>query len=403
MLWKLAALNVRKHLKRTMLIAFAVLVSVLVMLVIESMMGGMRRSFFENLYGRSGHVQLHADGYPDRVDPLSLRYTIDRPEELLVEIAARAHVRQAEKVLPFGGLVMTDGESVPIVGMGVETEPTFFEDVRDGMVAGGMPRDPEEIAISDDMSELLGLDVGDPAIVLVEDAQGSPFYRQFPVRGIYDTGGGAFDRRHVFISHGAAEDLLYLSGRTIEIRVKLDAPERAETWVRSFRPIAEKHGVMMQTWRELHGGFAAALRFFDLFVVVIDLLVVIVAAAVMTNAILMNVFERAGEYGTLRAIGMKRHQQLTVILAEGAVEGTVGALSGAAVGVPLLWLLRRHGIPLGGLGVGLGLDPVLRLSITAGMVARSMLAGSLIAVVGSLYAAWISGRRRIVDMLEETR
>ncbi|MGM0675621.1 MAG: hypothetical protein ACQETQ_13085, partial [Spirochaetota bacterium] len=94
---RIALLNITKHPRRTLLIMFAVMLSVVVMLFLEGMLEGMRRTFFQSTLRDTGHVQLHDEGWEDRINRYSLEHTISRPEELLDHLRSRREVREAEK------------------------------------------------------------------------------------------------------------------------------------------------------------------------------------------------------------------------------------------------------------------------------------------------------------------
>ena len=59
---RLAILSILSHRRRSTVIAVSVAVSVVVMIFVEGMLGGLRSSFFENLLQGTGHVQIHASG-----------------------------------------------------------------------------------------------------------------------------------------------------------------------------------------------------------------------------------------------------------------------------------------------------------------------------------------------------
>ena len=97
----------------------------------------------------------------------------------------------------------------------------------------------------------------------------------------------------------------------------------------------------------MQGNLLVMIKITDQFILIINVIVLIVAATVITNAILMNVFEKKREYGTLRAIGMKRRQQVFLVLAEGGSQGIAGAILGTALALPVVLYLRRHGLSIG--------------------------------------------------------
>jgi putative ABC transport system permease protein len=115
----------------------------------------------------------------------------------------------------------------------------------------------------------------------------------------------------------------------------------------------------------------------------------------------MNVFERTREFGTMRAIGLKRRAQLGLILAEGLAYGVVGTVAGLAAGIPLVLFFQEQGLYMGAAGEAFEMGRRIYFSLTATGLARSGVAGALTAVLGSLYAGMVLGRRSIVGMFEE--
>ena len=76
------------------------------------------------------------------------------------------------------------------------------------------------------------------------------------------------------------------------------------------------------------------------------ILVVIVFAGI-SNSLWMAIRERTSEVGTLRAIGMRKNQVLTMFLSEGLLLGAVAAIIGVLTGIGLTALLNLIGIGTG--------------------------------------------------------
>lgn len=66
----------------------------------------------------------------------------------------------------------------------------------------------------------------------------------------------------------------------------------------------------------------------------------VVGGLVMTNAMLMSVFERMREFGLLRALGWRRRRLVRMVVQEAVVLSLLGAVLGAGIGVGLAELLR---------------------------------------------------------------
>jgi putative ABC transport system permease protein len=69
-------------------------------------------------------------------------------------------------------------------------------------------------------------------------------------------------------------------------------------------------------------------------------LMVVVGGVVMTNMMMMSVFERTQEIGVLRAVGWRRGRVLRMVLVESLALGGLSGLAGIAIGLGLNALLN---------------------------------------------------------------
>ncbi len=90
-----------------------------------------------------------------------------------------------------------------------------------------------------------------------------------------------------------------------------------------------------------HRGYAKWLRRW-----VVIAFLVIVAAAIWTGLLaLLNVRQRSGEIGILRAIGLSSRRIFSVFLAKAAIVGLAGSCVGLAIGLGgAIWLASRDGV-----------------------------------------------------------
>jgi putative ABC transport system permease protein len=144
---------------------------------------------------------------------------------------------------------------------------------------------------------------------------------------------------------------------------------------------------------------AMLLEMFDVFMYAINLLIVIVAATVITNAILMNVFEKMQEYGTMRAVGLTSRGVVGLVIAEGAVYGIAGSVVGLAIGVPLVLYFETNGIDFGEAMESFGLGREIYTAFRPGASIVNAAFGALTAIAGSIYAALVSRRRTIIESI----
>lgn len=402
MYFKLALLNLWKYRKRTLVVLIGIILSVVVMQVVGGMLNGMRETFFTEILRGSGHIQYHAAGWEDRLDRYSTEYLIDSPDEIVSALRAHDQTTRVEKILSFGAMLSSGEENIALQAHGVQRDTRYFPDATENVVAGAfLPEGSSGIAISRSNADLLELTLGDTAIVLVETTMGSPWYLTYPVTGIYDSGHAELDENVFFINHGEAEELLFAEGTTNEIRVSLSDAERAEAFVSQTRSLIREHELTAMTWREIHGSLIVFVEIGDLMAAIINAFVVIVAASVITNAILMTAFDRIPTFGALRAIGMKRRQLLGMIVWEGALVGIIGSLLGLAIGIPIVLYFQEHGLDIGAMSEFFGTGQTYFFSFSPGGSVRDFLYGILIATLSALYAGWATARIDLIGSLQE--
>src|SRR5260221_6040372 len=124
----------------------------------------------------------------------------------------------------------------------------------------------------------------------------------------------------------------------------------------------------------------------------------IITAAVMLVALLfkLGIDGRAGEIGTLAAIGFSRRKIRRLLVAEGAVVATVGGLLGVAAGVGYAWLMLEG---LRAWWLAAVTTPFLQLYITPASLAIGFAAGVLVSLATIAWTLWRQSRVSVRRLL----
>ena len=89
------------------------------------------------------------------------------------------------------------------------------------------------------------------------------------------------------------------------------------------------------------------------------------------GTIMMMTTERSREFGVLLSVGMKRWKLISVTTLETLIISMIGAVAGIIAGIPVLWYLHLHPIPLTGelakAMLAYGMEPALPFSIESGI------------------------------------
>lgn len=121
----------------------------------------------------------------------------------------------------------------------------------------------------------------------------------------------------------------------------------------------------------------------------LSLISVLVGGVGMMNAMLMSVYERTREIGTLRALGWRRRRVIWMVLREALALSALSGLAGIALGV--------------GLGTLISMEPsmgvFLRGSYTLPLFIQAMLVALVLGAVGALYPAWRASNLSPIEAL----
>jgi ABC-type antimicrobial peptide transport system permease subunit len=124
-------------------------------------------------------------------------------------------------------------------------------------------------------------------------------------------------------------------------------------------------------------------------------LVFLIAAVGVSNTMLIAVYERIREFGTMRALGMDDGAiRATMVLEAGAI-GLLGSLAGVAVGAVATWWLVNWGIDMSGMygdvSVGYRVTGIFRGAWNPG----TMVAAVIFGIAASMAIALLPARRAL--------
>jgi ABC-type antimicrobial peptide transport system permease subunit len=207
----------------------------------------------------------------------------------------------------------------------------------------------------------------------------------FRVVGIYETGVGYEDGSGV-ISLQEAQRIFKKPNQVSMFYVKLRDPgqidvvkQQIETRfpqvsVSKSTEFAEKTNDM-RTFRSM----ADALSFVS----------ILIGGVGIMNAMLMSVFERTREIGTLRALGWRRRRVVGMILREAVVLGGLSGVAGIIFGVALGTLVSYEPT----MGV------FLKGSYSLTLLAQAIVVALVLGVIGALYPAWRAANLSPIEAL----
>lgn len=400
---QIAIRNLQKHLRRTLVIIMAVAVSVMSMILISGMIEGMKVNFFTSTLNDSGHLQIHSKGYKERINQFSVDYRITDPDKkirIIEQVLGELNIQgQVERISRIPVLIRGLDNHVGLIAYGNEDNSQFRNKIKNGMLAGNFTIDDEHILISEKLAGIINAPIGEWVQLIAEDFEGIPAYLDFKVAGYFTTESREEDMMSVSITHQSVLDLLDIDNETMEIRIQLDDHKLATDVQNALLSNKKLAGLEIVSWREMHGSILLLLDLVDIGMVFMNFIILFIAVIIIANSVLMNQFDRIKEFGTLRAIGMKKNQLRLMIASEGSVQALIGSLFGLLIGIPIVVYFQEQGLYMGELSSLFGMGDMYYFQLTFHGVLLSTVFGFLIAWVCSLYAAGVIGKYSIMNSL----
>lgn len=406
-LLKIAFRNLLRYRRRTLLTISLVTLGVVFVLVFVSVSGSFKAMMIaQNTDSMLGHLQVHRKGYVASIDtlPLNLNLKAGAVGRLEKALAAQPEIEAYSLRVKFGAMFSTFTETTNIRLNGVDPAREFATvPLLAGRVLEGKKNiEQGEIWVPELLARGMKVKAGDTVVVIATNQDGSVNGKQLRVSAILESATGPGGRDGYIHIDDAAEVLRFEGREVSEVAVRLadfrglgSFTERLTDLLdkelnQQGKPVFEVH-----SWEKLSPFYNIA-RMIDVMTFFMKLMLIAIVLVSIMNVMIMAVYERIREIGTIAAIGTLPGRILSLFVLEGLSLGIGGAILGNAVGAAVLFALNMAGITYDfgrqkGLLLKAAIDPAEVLALSVIVV--------VISVVASLQPAFKASRMEPIRAL----
>jgi ABC-type lipoprotein release transport system permease subunit len=247
------------------------------------------------------------------------------------------------------------------------------------------------------LAEKFGLGLGDQVNLLVNTSDGDVDEQAFTIRGVFSTSTYAFDDNTVFLPLAKAQAFARAENHASLIFIMLQNQEQAE-------PVAAalaSSNYQVKTWQQLNELTMQFEQYAASFMYIFYLIVFGITATVVTNTLVMAVYERTREIGILSAIGMKGRRIMSQFLIEAALLATGGVIGGLILGGLIVAYTGNIGfvIPSTQGVTGVLFTDRIYPTLTLPDVVNLAIAAYIVTLIASLYPARLAANMEPVEAL----
>jgi len=406
-LFKIATRNLLRYKRRTLLTASLIAIGVVFVLVFISVSGSFKNMMIGEITDSMiGHLQVHRKGYVASIETLPLNLNLKPGAVARLEniLDKQSEIEAYSPRIKFGGMFsnFTETSSIRLTAVYPEKEFRTTPLLPLRVVEGSNELKQGNILIPELLARGMKVKVGDTAVIVATNQDGSVNGKQFTVAGILKsvTGPGGRDG---YLHMDDAREILRMEGKEIsEFAIRLKDFGRLHGFSEKLegllstelnqqgKPIFELH-----TWEKLSPFFNIA-RMIDVMTFFIKLMLIAIVLTSIMNVMIMAVYERIREIGTIAAIGTAPGKILNMFVIEGFCLGVVGAITGTIAGILIIFILNLSKITFNfGQQVGL----ILRSNVNPADILFISATVIVVSVVASLQPAFKASRMEPIKAL----
>ncbi|BBO91742.1 ABC transporter permease [Desulfosarcina ovata] len=407
----LALKNLLRNKRRTLLTGMLIVVGIVAVIVFAGLSESFKRAIVGQITDSMlSHLQIHRKGYMSSVDnlPLDRMLTAKAYAKLSAILIENPGIEAFSPRIKFGAMLSNYAQTTNVRLNGIDpqkeqaTAPLLISRIRD-TAHGDLLVAPGEVLLPEALAKGMGVGAGDTVVLVANNKDGSVNGMTFKVAGLVENlmGPGGRDG-YLHIDDAAA--LLRMETREIsEVAVRVNDFDRIEAVAAALRGILDpmtnpqnKPMFELHTWQQLTP-FYNVVRMINIMTLGVRTILIAVVLISVLNVMMMSVYERVREIGTLAAMGTPPGRILGLFVAEGFCLGLFSALAGAVIGLLILWILNLKGVAVtfGGANQVFTLAP----SVSPGELTSACLIVVGVSILASLQPAAKASRLAPVDAL----
>ena len=411
-IFQIALRNLMRYKRRTLLTSVLITLGLLMVILFSGLAGSFKAMMVGQITDSNlAQMQIHKKGYVASIDTSPLNLTINQKGYKTLEKVLKENpdVEAYAPRIKLSAMLSNFKETTNIRLNAIDPEkeikvcPNVSERMKfSGSQVPDILLKPGEIIIPEKLSAGLKIKIGDSVVLVANNKDGSVNGLNFTVAGIIESILGP-QGKEGYMHIKDAESLLRMEKpEVIEIALrikKFDKLNYVYTELKSalaeFKNKKGKAAFEIHTWEKL-SPFSNIATMIEIMTVSMKIIMIAIVLISILNVMMMSVYERVREIGTMSAIGTAPGKIMGLFLAEGLSLGLISTLAGNIIGTIGIYILNIYKIQYAfGRQDNLLLSPTISSSELIWVSAIVL----LVSVFATLQPAYKASRMEPVDAL----
>lgn len=376
-LYSIALRNLKRNKKRSILSITATAIATYAIVFMFSFINGLEDDMRNIAYNyNTGEVLVRHKDFDEK--SFSLARAVDNYTEVLKLINSSFPDMDVSPRIKFPSTVFDPKDadrSYTSFGVAVDfTTETEFLKLEEKILEGEMPKGSRDVIMGHGLAKELGLTVGDKFTPITMTRLGASTGITFNISALAQFEDGAFSNKTFIVSLEQLPKMLRMEGSISDILIKNVGDENIPSVIEELNRVFSSNGyseIEAYSWKDVGVGYSY-LQMADFAYTIIGIFLFFLASSVIANTMLMVVFERRKEIGTITAMGMTSREVVRLFFLEALMLGVLGAAAGVIAGTFMVIPLGMIGLDLssftGGIEMGASFYIFPRLSVKSTLV-----------------------------------
>ena len=340
MIFKFALRNVLRNKKRSFLTALTIFFAAIIVGMAQSWVNGMLGVYINNFTKyQTGHIRITTEEFTNREKFKPVDELVYDSDDLIKKIKKTKGIKSIRERIQFSILLGSSNTTTDALGIGINLNDNEFN-LKNKLKSGKVT--DSGIYIGHKLADKMGVKIGEDLLLATKTSEGGLNGIKLKIDGIFKLG-MRYDKKCFFISLVDAKKLLKIRNSTTEIFIYLNKIKETDTIKTDIVKILPE-GIVAETFKKQLGEFYTMIQNAKATYAFIEALIIFLASFAIINTMMMAIFERIREIGTLKAMGMTDMELFLNFTCEGAILGTAGGIFGAIVGSIIIIVISYFGI-----------------------------------------------------------
>ncbi len=397
----LALKNLIRYKRRTLLTSLVMAVGILFFIVFAGMLKGFDEKSFENqIQFETGDFKIRSSAFDDD-SPLDISNFIMNYKKAEEILKTKSYIESFTERLSFQSELDYNGAATPIIAIAVNPELENMVFSTTNFFTKGNLEDGGAV-IGESLAKDMNIQIGDDVYITFRNYQGTIDSVELDITGIINSPDPQVNNSSIYMTLNDAQHYLNTESVTELVLKTKDYKE-----YRKFQPDLVKSlpGMKVYNWEKLGEDFTSISQAKSKFMDILLFFIAIIAIVGIVNTMLMSVFEKKREIGTLKALGMDEQEITRLFISEGFLIGVLGNIMGLAAGFLINLYFTVYGIDftalLGSSSINIGYKVmgIVKSGWDIGAIEIAVIMSLLASVVSSYYPAKKAARLQPAECL----